>query len=292
MGQLWVYVSLLSAICDALRDFSAKRVLTRGNSILFAWLIFAIPLPIIYLADFLCGVPNPAPGFYSAIFTALPLEILAQFLYMQALRLSPLSMVAPLLSLTPVFMLVIPYLLIDEKIGLAAGAGVLLIAAGAWVLNAGAVKKGVLEPFRALLRDRGALCMCMVALLFSFTATLSKKAIALSSPAHYMAVYWTFLVIGMSPMVFRVCHGRWSEAMQGDLLRKALLPALIFVVAVFAAAYAMSLTKVTYVNTVKRLSALFSIILAGAFLKEQSIRERFSGAVLMVSGFALIVLFG
>jgi drug/metabolite transporter (DMT)-like permease len=75
-------------------------------------------------------------------------------------------------------------------------------------------------------------------------------------------------------------------------LRKALLPATIFVIAVFAAAYAMSLTKVTYVTTVKRLSALFSIALAGAFLKEGLIRERFTGGVLMLAGFALIVLFG
>jgi len=292
MGQLWVYVSLLSAIGDALRDFSAKRSLTEVDSILFAWLIFAIPLPIIYLADFICGVPKPAPGFYSAIFTALPLEILAQILYMRALRLSPLGLVAPLLSLTPVFMLVIPYLLIGEKIGLTGGAGVLMIAAGAWVLNAGTARKSILEPFRVLLRDQGAVCMCVVALLFSFTATLSKKAIALSSPAHYMAVYWTFLIIGMSPIVLLTHRGRLREVISGGAVGKALLPALIFVTAVFAAAYAMSLTKVTYVNTVKRLSALFSILLAGAFLKEESIRERFSGAALMASGFALIVLFG
>jgi uncharacterized membrane protein len=48
---------------------------------------------------------------------------------------------------------------------------------------------------------------------------------------------------------------------------------------------------VTYVITIKRLSALFSIALAGAFLKEEHIRERLTGAVLMLSGFALIVLF-
>ena len=54
----------------------------------------------------------------------------------------------------------------------------------------------------------------------------------------------------------------------------------------------MSITKVTYVTTVKRLSVLFSILLAGMVLKEESIRERFAGGALMVTGFALIVLFG
>ncbi|MBP1752245.1 MAG: protein of unknown function transrane [Geobacteraceae bacterium] len=291
MGQVWVLVSLLSAVGDALRDFTAKRVLTKSNSMLFTWLIFALPLPVIYAADILCGVPRPAHGFYAAIFTAIPLEVLAQVLYMQSLRLSPLSLVAPLLSLTPVFMLVVPLLLIGEKISMLSGVGVLLIAAGAYLLNAGSVRKGIFEPFRALLRERGAVYMCMVAFLFSITATLSKKAIMLSSPAHYMAVYWTCLVVGMLPLLFWSCRGRWHEALEEGTLRKALLPATIFVIAVFAAAYAMSLTKVTYVTTVKRLSALFSIALAGAFLKEDLIRERFAGGVLMLAGFALIVLF-
>jgi hypothetical protein len=43
---------------------------------------------------------------------------------------------------------------------------------------------------------------------------------------------------------------------------------------------------------VKRFSILFSIMLAGAVLKEEYIRERLAGAILMLSGFALIVLFG
>jgi drug/metabolite transporter (DMT)-like permease len=134
--------------------------------------------------------------------------------------------------------------------------------------------------------------MCMVALLFSFTATLSKKAIMLSSPLHYMAVYWTGIVLGMSPLLFFAYRGKWQETLRDGPIRKSLLPALLFVTAVFAAAYAMSITKVTYVTTVKRLSGLFSILLAGAVLKEESIRERFAGGTLMVTGFALIVLFG
>ncbi|HKZ17017.1 MAG TPA: EamA family transporter [Geobacteraceae bacterium] len=291
MAQLWVFVSLLSAMGDAARDFSAKRVLTKGNSMLFTWLIFVLPLPVIYAADFFYGIPHPAPGFYSAIFSAVPLEILAQILYMQALRLSPLSIVAPLLSLTPVFMLVVPFLIIGEKISMVGGSGVLLVAGGAYILNVDAVKKGILEPFRALFRERGAVYMCIVAMLFSFTATLSKKAISLSSPLHYMAVYWTCLVIGMSPLVLRTYRGRWNEMREEGAVGKAIIPSILFLLAVFAAAYSLSIAKVTYVITIKRLSALFSIALAGAFLKEEHIRERLTGAVLMLSGFALIVLF-
>jgi hypothetical protein len=71
------------------------------------------------------------------------------------------------------------------------------------------VRKGILGPFRALFRERGASALHRCHAL-SFTATLSKKAISLSSPLHYMAVYWTCLVIGMSP---------WFADLQGQVER-------------------------------------------------------------------------
>jgi drug/metabolite transporter (DMT)-like permease len=292
MEFVWVAIALASAIGDATRDLAAKRVLTKSNSLLFTWLLFALPLPLLYAADIICGVPRPAPGFYSAIFTALPLEILAQILYMKALRISPLSIVAPLLSLSPVYMLIIPFLLLGERISLTSGIGVLLIAAGAYTLNAGTARRGILEPLRALLRERGAVYMCMVAFLFSITATLSKKAIMLSSPFHYMAVYWSCLVVAMAPLLAVTYRGGWRNVLAEGTLRKSLLPALLFVTAVIAAAFALSLAKVTYVTAVKRLSVLFSIVLGGAILKEGALRERLAGGVFMVAGFALIVLFG
>jgi len=107
-----------------------------------------------------------------------------------------------------------------------------------------------------------------------------------------MAVYWTGIVVGMVPVLLFAYRRTWRETLREGALKKAVIPALLFVIAVFAAAYAMSITKVTYVTTVKRLSALFSIVLGGAVLKEESIRERLAGGMLMVIGFAFIVLFG
>jgi drug/metabolite transporter (DMT)-like permease len=289
MGHAWVFIALLSATGDALRDLTLKRVLTKENSLIITWLLFALPLPVLYLADYLHGIPKPAPGFYWTLAIALPLEILAQILYMQALRLSPLSIVAPLLSLSPVFMLIIPFLIIGETITPASGCGVLFIAGGAYALNSSSAQRGLLEPFRALLRERGAICMAAVAVLFSITATLSKKAIMLSSPLHYMAVYWTGIVIGMAPVALVAGRNNRRDPLFYRTLVKALPAALLFVTTVFAAAYAMGLAKVTYVTAIKRLSILFSIVLAGAILKEEAITERLIGGTLMLAGFVLII---
>lgn len=290
MGYLWIVVALASAMGDALRDLSLKRVITRGNALSITWLLFALPLPALYLADYLYGIPQTKPGFYETLLLALPLEILAQILYMQALRLSPLSLVAPLLSLSPLFMLVVPRIIINETITLTSSGGVLLIAGGAYALHMGSARRGIWEPFRAFVREKGALCMAAVALIFSITATLSKKAIMLATPIHYMAVYWTGIVVGMAPVVLYAQRHQNSEPLTRRTITAVLPAALLFTGAVFAAAFAMNITKVTNVTAIKRLSILFSIILAGAVLKEESIKERLIGGILMVGGFMLIVL--
>jgi len=54
---------------------------------------------------------------------------------------------------------------------------------------------------------------------------------------------------------------------------------------------AISLTQVAYMISIKRLSLLMGVLFGYLFFKETNIRERFVGTLLMIIGFALIVLF-
>ena len=53
---------------------------------------------------------------------------------------------------------------------------------------------------------------------------------------------------------------------------------------------AINLTLVAYVISIKRTSVLFSIVFAYLVFKEKGIKERLSGAILMVLGVCLITL--
>ena len=52
---------------------------------------------------------------------------------------------------------------------------------------------------------------------------------------------------------------------------------------------AMSIAKVAYVISVKRMSLLIGVFYGYLFFKEKNIRERLSGAMLMFVGFLMIV---
>ncbi len=77
--------------------------------------------------------------FWRSIFLLLPLEIAALFLYLRAIARSPLSLTAPLLSLTPVFLLANGWLILGERASRIGFAGVALIAAGTYFLSFGSV---------------------------------------------------------------------------------------------------------------------------------------------------------
>ncbi|MCM2357727.1 MAG: DMT family transporter [Geobacteraceae bacterium] len=293
MHMLWVPVTILCALSLATSDALTKKALAaRHNEYLIAWVRLLLMLP--FLAILLLAVPMPElrPGFFRAILTALPLELLALILYFKALKISPLGLTVPFLALTPVFLMVVPFFLLGERISFTGGAGIVLIAAGSYTLNLHSRSAGLLAPLRSILRERGALCMLGVAALYSFTATLGKKAITCSSPLFFAGLYPILLFLCLTPIA--LWKGRHELRQQGGagLLRATLLPALFSLGETISGVIALSLTNVAYMIAVKRLSLLFGIVYGHFLFREEGLGERLAGGGLMVAGVVLVVLGG
>jgi drug/metabolite transporter (DMT)-like permease len=226
--------------------------------------------------------------FYRAALTALPLEIVALFLYVKALKLSPLSLTVPFLSLTPLFLLVIPSIMLGERISTGGGIGVALIASGSYLLNLKSLRNGLLEPFRAIFRERGSLFMIVVALIYSITSTLGKQAITASSPFMFAAFYFPLMALAITPIALWNSRGSaWMPA-----LRAAALPGLCCAVEIVTHMVAVSLTNVAYMIAVKRTSLLMGVLYGHFMFREEGLKERLLGAILMVTGVALILTVG
>jgi len=293
MQILWLPITLFCAFSLATSDALTKKALAaRHNEYLIAWFRLLLMLPPLIIL--LLSVPLPPIGqeFTHTVLSALPLELLALILYCKALKLSPLGVTVPFLALTPVFLLVVPYLLLGERISLTGGAGILLIAAGGYAINLHTSGKGAMEPLRAIFRERGTLCMIGVAFLYSFTATLGKKAISASSPLFFAGLYPMLLFACLTPVALwkgrhdmRLLHGT-------GILRAALLPALFSLLETVTGVIALSLTNVAYMIAAKRLSLLMGVLYGHFLFREDGLRGRLAGGGLMVAGVVLIVVGG
>jgi drug/metabolite transporter (DMT)-like permease len=289
MIPLWLPLTLLSAFCLATSDALTKRALAGHNEYLVAWLrllpalpLFLIPLPFI-------AIPPLHAEFYLCALGALPLEALAIVLYTKALKLSPLNLTLPLLSLTPLLLLVVPFLILGERISLCGAAGILLIAVGSYFLNAGRGPRGILAPFRALLSEPGSLCMMGVAVIYSVTSTLGKRAIEASSPLFFAAFYLPLLVVIMTPLALYKGRGELRLMVRNGTVRSSALPAFYYAVQVLTHVYAINLTNVAYMIAVKRTSLLFGV-LYGRYLFQE--KGGVLASLIMLLGVFLILLGG
>lgn len=291
MDHLWVLFALVSALTLATSDALTKKALQFHNEYLVAWLRLLLSLPFLYLSMLFVPIPPLDSDFYKAFIIALPLEIIAIIFYTKALKVSPLGLTLPFLSLTPVFLIIVPYILFEEKVSFAGGIGVFLIACGSYALNLKEFKKGIFEPFISIKNEKGSVFMIIVALIYSFTSSLGKMAIEHSSPVFFGVSYISALVILFTPIALYNGRDELRLIFKNGALRSSVLPGLFSSLMIISHMVAMSMTKVAYMVSVKRLSLLIGVFYGYILFKESGIWERLLGAVIMITGFVLIVLY-
>lgn len=292
MMPLWVLLSLLSAFSLATSDALSKKALEGRNEYLVAWFRLLFTLPLLLSVMVFVPVPELDANFYRAFVIALPIEALTVVLYIKALKLSPLSLTLPFLSFTPLFLILNSYLILGEKVSLAGAAGILLIVSGGYLLNIGEMKNGLLGPLKAVRRETGSLLMICVALLYSFTASFGKLAIEHSSPLFFGISYFIGLNIVFTPIALIMCKKDLKPFLREKEYQRLFVPGFFYAVMVITHMTAMSLTKIAYMISVKRVSLLIGIVYGYLLFQEEHIRGRFLGALLMFAGFVMVVTAG
>lgn len=290
MNYSWVILSLISAFTLATSDAFTKKALVSNNEYLIAWMRLILSLPLLLLSLLLIPLPKLDKYFYIAFLASLPLETLSVVLYIKALRLSPLSLTLPFLALTPLFLIFVSYTIIGERISLWGGLGIFSIALGSYTLNLNRIRDGLFEPIKAITKEKGSLLMIGVAFIYSITSSLGKMAIEHSSALFFGATYFTALALIFTPIALYKGRNEFKESYRRrHLPLSLLLPGIFYSLMVISHMLAISLAKVAYVISVKRMSLLIGVFYGWLLFREEDIKERFVGAVLMFTGFIIVV---
>lgn len=285
--MLWVLYSLLSAFGWATADAFTKRVPKADDYILMlARFLYASPLALLLL--FFIQIPKLESGFWLVLSIAIPVEALAWVLYIKAIRSSPLSLVAPLISLTPFFLVLTSFVILNELPSAIGFFGIFLVVIGTYILNLKGIRNGIFEPFRDILKERGCIYMLIVAFLFSITATLSKMLVQKSSPLFFSAIYFPLLAILFLAITMFTSKGKISQLKTN--FNNLFFSGLFFGLMIVFHALAVMLVIVPYMISIKRTSSIFSVLYGHFWLKEENIKGRLIGALIMLAGAALIIL--
>ena len=304
--MFWLIFAWLTALFESFTDVASKKSLKNVDMYLTAFFIrFSASLfliPVLFLVIFLWGVPTIGPQFWVALLIGGSLNVLTTVLYMKALKHSDLSISVPMLAFTPLFLLVTSPLIVGEFPTTLGLVGIIFIVSGSYILNINEFKKGYLAPFKALLQEKGPKLMLIVAFIWSITSNYDKIGAVNSSPIIWVVAVNLFIAISIFPILLTsnkdyfqkkrsslVKDGSYWELIKANkniLLLTGFLSALTIIFQI----YAITLTLVAYVIAIKRTSVCFGVIWGHLIFHEKGVKERLTGAVVMVLGVVLIIL--
>lgn len=285
----WLGLSLLAALAVATTDALIKKGLAdyrpgelvmvhlAGPAVVLSPILIVEPLP-----------PLPAE-FWLLIAVLVPLELAALALYMMAIRDHPLAATLPYLAFTPVVITLTGWLILGETVSAAGLAGIVLVVAGALVLNvqgAPTPAAALAATASAMLRARGARLMLTVAVIYSLTSVLAKAAMGYVDPSRFAAFYTLVLAAAAALTLSIGGGGRITALWRRPLWTLAIgLAAGIETLAHMAA---VARIDVAYMIAVKRSSLLFGIAYGALLFGERDVVRHLLGGAVMVAGVAVI----
>lgn len=284
----WLYLTLGTAVLQAVKDVFVKRSVAGLRPTVaccaYCWAASACLVPAVWVQ----GLPDLAPGFWPALAASAGLNAAAFVLYFRALAASDLSLTVPMLTLTPILLLGSSPLMLGEFPSLGGLAGVLLVTAGSYALRLSEARRGWLRPFAALLSERGPREMLLVAVIWSVSANLDKVGVVRSSPLFWLLAVFALIALGLTPSALGFLRADGPPALAR--LRDAGLVGLFEAASTALQMVALTMAIVPYVIAVKRLSAVFGVLLGAMIFGERGLRERLAGVALMVAGVFCIAL--
>ncbi|HKL48533.1 MAG TPA: EamA family transporter [Desulfuromonadales bacterium] len=286
--MLWAVFAALTAVFESIKDVLGKRGVQRDDAVLVAWAWRLFALPFLLPALFFIDIPEIESPFWWALLVSGGLNVLTSVLYIQALKASDLSVTVPMVSFSPLFLLLTSPLILGEQPAPMGMTGVLLIVLGSYLLHIGRRSEGPLIPFKALLSERGPRLMLVVALIWSVTANVDKIGLQASSPIFWTIAVNLFIAVVLLPLGLPRLYRRPKSGGIGVLFALGFTGALGYLCQMTA----ISIGLVPYVIAIKRTSIVLSVGWGGLFFGEKGIRERLTGAAVMLAGVLCITLWG
>ncbi|MGZ3597680.1 MAG: EamA family transporter [Syntrophales bacterium] len=287
----WFFLSLLAALSLATSDALTKRFFSNLPPLMMGIIRLGYALPWLLAALFFIPWIIPDTTFWFCIAIGLPLEALAFYCYMNALKVSPLSLTVPFLAFTPGFIILTGWIILDEEISPGGFCGIILIIVGAYFLNLSKTTYGLLAPLVAIFREPGSRLMLLVSFLYAFTSTIGKLAIIHSNPYIFGITYDAALAVLLTLFLPVAAN---AEPVR-NLIRRPIIGLILgalVATTIFSQMLAISMMNVACMISLKRTSLLFGVLYGALWFKEKNIAERLTGAIIMITGVFLIGLFG
>lgn len=287
----------VSSISWALFDMSRKKLSVKlAPTPIVVWLmLLQAPLfAILFKALFQEVWRIPQPSYYLPAMASVILNAVANVWFVESVRMAPLSLVIPVLSLTPVFSALGGFVLLGEVTTLRQGAGIFVIVACTMAI---ARTGGGQSRPDGVQRDekkeqsqvtQGVLLMAGVSLLWALTPVLDKICLATLPAAEHAFLQ----CLTVSILLFAWLRFKKGSLKLGQLSQNVgwfTLAVGAAALALFAQLWSIQNTPVGLFEALKRSYGLLSALALGYFVFGEAVTRR-KAVLVAAMGFGIAIL--
>ncbi|MDC3091252.1 DMT family transporter [Rickettsiales bacterium] len=284
-----IFICLLSGFFWSLFDLTRKKTLKKIGPVTIL-IIFAISQIIFFLiwtlnsSIFFHFQEYLIPGLFLII-----ISILSAVLFLKSLEISQLSLTIPLLSFTPLFSAIISSILLDEDLLKFQYFGIFIIIIGTMVLYSKSLNFfDILNSFRVIIKNTGAKYMILVSFFWSLAPIIDKICFKYSSIEFHGLIQ----SLGVFLILILLSKKEFKQELS-LILKNYKLISVTMIVGVTATVlqfYAISLTFVSIMESIKRsIGQIFSIIFGKFFFNESITVNKILGVLILSLGIFCIL---
>ena len=286
MSNLALVLIVISAVMHAFWNLLVKR--SRDKTVFIWWMFIASGVLISLAVPFADPFPPLNAHLLGMEVAGGACFVLYHLFNGRAYRSGDLSLTYPLAQTSMVWVPLWGALILGERFSLLGLAGIVLIVAGAWCVQLRALAwREAVRPLRSL-RDPAVLAALAAGFIYSVGSIIDKTGVTTYDPFHftYLLVVCMFLLMSLNltrPRYRGRILAEWRHS-RGLILASG--PVMMGSFMTFR--YGLKLAPVSYAVPVRQVSILIGVLIGSLFLGEECGRIRFTAALLILAGVALI----
>lgn len=286
----WVLLVLVSAVFLSLRTLLTKKLLIKNDvlPVLFLVSLFSSGLMLFFKTEIILD-------FSFEVYTLLLLKsfviTIAWFCLYKAYKHLEVSTVSPLRNLSPIFLIILSIIFLNESITLLNYIGIFILIFSAYALELRSLKE-FFEPLK-LLKDKFFILIIISLIGNSISAVLDKIIIQHINYYSLLFVFYLFLSLMFLAILLFLDS---LKSLQKLFERNNLIIVLLITFAALSAdisyfiAVAMPSTLIVLIIPLRRLSTFFSTLIGGRIFRESNVLYKSAVCLVMVVGVYFVII--
>lgn len=283
----WFIFAFASALSHSLNNLCSKFLVSRIPKSFIGFGVYFFTTLLLFVVSFINGIPDLGEKFLMAVLITGILNIFAYFAILRAYELADLSLVFPMILLTPVMLMGTSYFILGEKPSLLGFLGVIIVLLGLFFVARNSDEKLGQKKIDS---KKGIMYGILVAIIWSITINFDKISVLNSDSFFAGACTSLVIFLGIGFVFLQQKNYSYINKKTVRYLPMIFIASIFSVATIITHLKALSLGLASYTIVIKRTAVLFGVIWGVLFFKEKNFLPKIIGSVIAVAGIALILL--